>query len=246
MARKRRSDRENLIGKTFGYLTVLSENNEQPDKRRSYWNCLCQCGNTCVKRSDSLKTTPVPSCGCYKKEATSRQWSANLAGQTFGKLTVLQRVNNGQKRALWECRCECGSVCYLPSRYLLAMHVKSCGCETKSKGELLVREQLQSHGLKFEEEYSFPDCLSPKNRRIRFDFAVFDGENVNCLIEVNGLQHYQPVDYFGGEDRFKLQQELDEIKREYCRERDLHLIEIPYTDVGKRDIINEIERIRDV
>lgn len=73
-----RCDKEILTGKTFGYLTVVSENNDQEDKKRSYWNCLCKCGNTCVKRTDTLKTTPVPSCGCHKKEATSIQWSADL------------------------------------------------------------------------------------------------------------------------------------------------------------------------
>lgn len=79
-----RCDKEILTGKTFGYLTVVSENNDQEDKKHSYWNCLCKCGNTCVKRTDALKTTPVPSCGCHKKEATSIQWSADLTNHVFG------------------------------------------------------------------------------------------------------------------------------------------------------------------
>ena len=42
-----RSDKEILIGKTFGYLTVISENIKQDDKKHTYWNCQCKCGNIC-------------------------------------------------------------------------------------------------------------------------------------------------------------------------------------------------------
>ena len=56
-----RSDKEILIGKTFGYLTVISENIKKDDKKHTYWNCQCKCGNICVKRTDALKTTPTPS-----------------------------------------------------------------------------------------------------------------------------------------------------------------------------------------
>lgn len=231
-----RSDKEVLTGKIFGYLTVISENNEQNDKKHSYWNCECKCGNKCIKRTDALKTTPVPSCGCHKKEATSAYWSADLTNKTFGKLKVLRRVDNKEKRALWECQCDCGTICYLSSRYLLSMNVKSCGCETKSYGELYIREQLQSYNFCFKEQYSFSDCLSPKKRRIKFDFAVFEGEGLKCLIEVNGIQHYKPVEYFGGEKRFKLQQKIDHIKRSYCKQHNISLIEIPYNEISKIDI----------
>jgi hypothetical protein len=122
------------------------------------------------------------------------------------------------------------------------MGVNNCGCETKSYGELYVREQLQSNDIKFKEQYSFTDCLSPKGYRIKFDFAVISStDNVKYLIEVNGPQHYQPFEFFGGEERFKYQQEIDNIKREYCRINNITLVEIPYTDIGKVNIIDLIE-----
>ena len=39
----------------------------------------------------------------------------DLTGQKFGRLTVLKRAENyispnGEKRAQWLCKCECGSV----------------------------------------------------------------------------------------------------------------------------------------
>lgn len=235
-----RSDKEILIGKTFGYLTVISENIKQDDKKHTYWNCQCKCGNICVKRTDALKTTPTPSCGCHKKEATSNYWSAKLTGKTFGKLKVIERVKTDKLRPLWKCKCDCGNFCYLSSRYLLSMNVKSCGCDTKSNGELYIREQLQKLGYKFKEQFSFSDCLTPKNRRIRFDFAVFDTSSLICLIEVNGMQHYMPVDFFGGLNRFYELRKIDKIKKEYCKLNNILLIEIPYTEINQVNILNRI------
>lgn len=62
---------------------------------------------------------------------------------------------------------------------------------------------------------------------MRFDFYLPD---YNCCIECNGEQHYIPIDYFGGEDTFKRQQENDDIKQKFCSENNIKLIVIPYTD----------------
>lgn len=60
--------RDNLIGKTFGRLTVVSFCDK--DKYGACrWNCLCICGGTTISRSYSLKTGRTKSCGCLQKEA---------------------------------------------------------------------------------------------------------------------------------------------------------------------------------
>lgn len=238
-----RSDKENIVGKTFGYLTAISEYNHPNDKKHSYWNCLCKCGNTCIKRLDALKTTPIPSCGCHKKEATSDYWSANLTNKRFGKLHVIQRVNTNTLRALWECKCDCGNIVYYSSRYLLSLGVNHCGCETKSKGELEIRCILNGKHINFSEQYSFDDCLSPKGRRIRFDFAIMKNDIVLGLIEFNGQQHYEPVDFFGSKERFELQQQIDNIKRSYCISNNIPLLEISYEQLGKINLDNFLQKL---
>lgn len=95
-----RKDKQDLTNMEFGYLRVLSENIEINDKKHTYWNCLCKCGNICVKRTDVLRSTPIPSCGCHKLEATSNFHSAKLTGKVFGKLKVIDRVPSNEKRAL--------------------------------------------------------------------------------------------------------------------------------------------------
>ena len=39
-------------------------------------------------------------------------------------------------------------------------------------------------------------------------------------IEIDGEQHYRPVDYFGGESKFERLQFLDNIKNEYFDKKD--------------------------
>lgn len=58
--------RNNLTGKRFGRLTVIKL--MPKNKRKTYYECLCDCGNTKIVRSDSLTSGSVQSCGCLKKE----------------------------------------------------------------------------------------------------------------------------------------------------------------------------------
>lgn len=52
----------------------------------------------------------------------------------------------------------------------------------------------------------------------------------NTIIEYNGQQHYEAIDYFGGQERFERQEERDNAVRQYCKEHKIKLIEIPYTE----------------
>jgi len=52
--------------------------------------------------------------------------------------------------------------------------------------------------------------------------------SLRTAIEYQGVQHYLPVDFFGGEDALTQRQELDMQKRKLCEENDVRLIEWPY------------------
>lgn len=99
------------------------------------------------------------------------------------------------------------------------------GCPVchESSGERQVRQWLSKHEIKFEYQKVFEDCrdIMP----LPFDFYLPD---YNIAIEYQGGQHYKPVERFGGEEKFKLQQKHDNIKREYCRNNNIKLLEIPY------------------
>lgn len=57
---------EDLTDKKFGRLTVDSYAGRKNGK--TYWNCLCECGNTTVADSYSLKNSSIVSCGCRRLE----------------------------------------------------------------------------------------------------------------------------------------------------------------------------------
>lgn len=103
-----------------------------------------------------------------------------------------------------------------------------------SRGEIKIEEILSNAGLNFKEEYSFPDLISSNGRPLRFDFAVFDdNDELDFLIEYQGIQHYEAKSKFGGYSGLRKQQYNDMQKREYCRKHNIILIAIPYIDEGR-------------
>ena len=63
------------------------------------------------------------------------------------------------------------------------------------------------------------------------------------LIEFQGEQHYESVDYFGGDKKFKDQQRKDRIKRNFCKENNMPLLEIRYDDKDWESKIKEFLNI---
>ena len=56
-----------LTGQVFGKLTVVSRNHFDSTgnrRKRIFYNCVCECGNNTVSRSDALTEGKALSCGC--------------------------------------------------------------------------------------------------------------------------------------------------------------------------------------
>lgn len=53
--------------------------------------------------------------------------------------------------------------------------------------------------------------------------------SVRTAIEYQGIQHYIPVGFFGGEEALSQRKELDQTKRDLCEENNIRLIEWPYS-----------------
>ena len=103
-----------------------------------------------------------------------------------------------------------------------------------SRGEIKICDILDEAGLKYIEEYIFSDLVSSSGRPLRFDFAVFDdNDDIDFLIEYQGIQHYEPKSKFGGITGLRKQQYNDMLKREYCKKHNITLIAIPYWDEAR-------------
>lgn len=61
-----------VIGQTFGQLTVIAEGKPKPYSNRTVRIMVvsCSCGNTKEVHLQSLRKGAVTSCGCYRKKVT--------------------------------------------------------------------------------------------------------------------------------------------------------------------------------
>jgi len=114
-------------------------------------------------------------------------------------------------------------------------HLDGQGCPScrVSKGELEISKILNKNNIEFKIQYKFSECKNIKE--LPFDFYL---PNYNICIEYNGEQHYRPVDYFGGDERFITQLKNDKIKEEYCILNNILLIVIKYNE-SVEDVLNE-------
>ena len=226
-----------LTCQRFGRLVVLYRDNDKPKGHghHAYWICKCDCGN--IKSVDGyhLRHGDTKSCGCLQKERAHEANFQDISGQQFGFLVPLYPTGEKKwKKTIWHCKClNCGGTTDVIHSYLTSGDVRSCGCLKSSYGETIIRQLLKEHNINFISEYTFDDCKSKQKVKLRFDFAIFKNQNLYCLIEFQGTQHNEPVDWFGGEEAFKLAQERDNIKRQYCKDNNITLIEIPYEDKDK-------------
>ena len=98
-----------------------------------------------------------------------------------------------------------------------------------SKGEEKIIEILKKSGYRFEREKRFKDL---KGGKLRFDFYVQGGPSKNCIIEVNGMQHYKPVRKFHHtRAEFVAAQERDRRKISYCLANGIPIYCIPYWEL---------------
>ena len=113
--------------------------------------------------------------------------------------------------------------------------IKSCGHVT-SLGEAKIQGILDDRKIQYKKQFIFKDLKSSKGGCLKFDFAILapDG-SIKCLIEYQGIQHFQAKNNFG-----KLQRdETDSLKRNYCKQHGIRLYEIRYDE----DIDYELELI---
>lgn len=71
---------DDLSGKRFGRLSVISREMEYTDKAGSHrfkYKCLCDCGNYTLASRYQLRSGRIMSCGCLHKESAAKQGIAN-------------------------------------------------------------------------------------------------------------------------------------------------------------------------
>lgn len=98
-------------------------------------------------------------------------------------------------------------------------HLAGEGCSECShnyKLENLIQKQLSLNNIKFEKQKKFE-----WSKRLSYDFYITKS---NILIECQGIQHFKPIIFFGGEEALLSQQQRDKKKLELSKEHNIQLI----------------------
>lgn len=175
---------ENLIGKQFGYLTVLSR--AENDKHgKTKWLCQCSyknCKNQKIVRSEELKKGKTKSCSCLNLDYE------DLSGKTFGNLLVIKRIPYTKSKrggTFWLCVC-CPGICNnevkVLSHNLKNGGTKSCSCKNAARA----KKQFTKHGRSKTSEYWI--WLSMKrrcslNNKNKKEFNYYAGRNIKICDE---------------------------------------------------------------
>ena len=95
-----------------------------------------------------------------------------------------------------------------------------------------MKEMLKENNIKFKQEKTF-EWL----KNIGYMYLDFYLPECNIAIECQGLQHFIPIEKFGGLEGFLKRQKLDFLKYKLCKE---HNIDILYFSKEKYEFFSEI------
>jgi uncharacterized protein with PIN domain len=204
-----------LVGDEYSVLSEYQSVNTRIKMRHNI------CGNVFSPiPKHFLRGSRCPYCaGNIKK--TNNQFVNYLKKSVGSEYVLLSNYVNSKTKVLLKHN-KCGNVYEVtPNNFMTGYRCPFCN---SPKGEVAINKILKSLGIKYEYQKTFDDLRDVQP--LSYDFYIPDQ---SILIEYQGLQHYEPVDHFGGESQFKLQRKHDKLKSEYAKDHGYNLIAIPYT-----------------
>jgi very-short-patch-repair endonuclease len=121
-----------------------------------------------------------------------------------------------------------------PNNHINGLGCCKCNQENKSMFEESVFDKLKKLGIKIERQKTFEWLKYRSNLFLDFYLPDYD-----VGIEVQGKQHYEPVDFFGGEETFLKQQKRDKKKFNLCEK---HGIKIFYIKNKNKLNLDEVKK----
>lgn len=219
-----------LLKSSIRPVDVLIEDIAWSSKNKITWKCI-NCDNTFTKAPASI---------IYQKNGFSCVWCESQYtyytddiidykmnqlwnNKEYTRVKSDLKDSNAKRRMIVKHN-KCGHIWEVDLFHFLREGTACPECK-RSKGEKLVSKYLDDHNIPYEKE----KVIEIKNKKLRFDFFIILN-NKTSVIEYNGIQHYEPIDFYGGEDSFLKQQINDQDKQEYCKDNNIDLIIIKYND----------------
>lgn len=80
-----------------------------------------------------------------KRMKRNLHYYKDRTGQKFGRLLVVKYLyTNDRRKAVWLCKCECGSYIEVPSENLVTNNTKSCGCLHREMAKKKIKKLIES------------------------------------------------------------------------------------------------------
>lgn len=176
----------------------------------------------------SIPSNILKGCGChiclkerigYKNAKTNNEYLQELQEKGI-KIIPLEKYQTSSVNILHKCL-----ICGYEWKVRPANVLSNKGCPNccRSKGEDIIEHWLNVHHIKYITQMKFDGCKAI--RSLPFDFFLVD---YNKCIEFDGKQHFESVEYFGGQKGFENRKQHDYIKNEYCKNNNIPLLRIPY------------------
>lgn len=216
------------VGKTTEqFIDEMSEKNPNVKILGKYKNSktkietLCnECGHLWMPTPNTLLSGEgCPRCsGLMKKTQEEFVEEMRIKHPT---ITVIGEYINNRTKV--KCFCNECKTYFFSAPHTMLSNGNGCSNCTTSRGENRIKEWLNDNGYKYNTQHIFEDCKDV--RVLPFDFYI---PSYNVAIEYDGIQHFEPKDFFGGEESFNKLKEHDSIKSNYCVENNIRLLRIPY------------------
>lgn len=224
------NDRIKSVNKFVSDLNIINSDIEiLGDYYGARENIKCRC-KICNYKWNALPTNLLKGKGCPNCKAVKTKKRCTKSHEDFihemidinPDIKIISKYLHSHDKV--KCKClKCNNIWESQASSLLC----GVGCPqcNISKGENSIINYLESKNIRYERQKKFNELIGIGKRPLSYDFYL---PCVNLLIEYNGRQHYMPIDIFGGEKYFKIQQEHDKRKREYANNNKFLLLEIPY------------------
>lgn len=206
-------------------------------KRYIYYECG-YCHSTACGRLDQIKSKVI-GCGMCRDERHTKYQVGDIIESVYGVKYKFDSLSNettptGHRLGIFykldkDDKPTGGLFVAQPTNVALGfVHTG-----VASKAEKIFDKKLAELGIKHFNQFSIDSLRSKKNVQLRFDFLVLFN-NKKILVELDGEQHYRPINYFGGVDRYKNQKERDSQKENFVKnQKEYILLRIPYWDFDK-------------
>ena len=113
----------------------------------------------------------------------------DLAGQKFGRLTVVSRVLTEKRNTRWLCQCECGVFKVVTTGHLSNSTTRSCGCLARDMSRLREQKDPALVNMNY--------LIGHYKRSAAMRFLEFSLNNDECAELFSGTCHYCGVLPFG-------------------------------------------------